>query len=117
MPRKTPAQLDREIAEALSRPAHATTKTEGPAVDTTAAFVEFLANNGIERGGRGAAIGAIRLFNSTAFVKERTFPDGSVEIAVSHPSSRGTSRQRFRSRDRALADLRRQTELNQRFAR
>ena len=111
--RKSPAQLDRDIAHALARSSHASIK--GPAEDTTASLVEFLAVHGIERGSRGGALGAIRLGGSTAFVRERTDGAGNVEITVQHPSSRGTSRQRFSSRDRALADLRRQIEVSQRF--
>lgn len=94
--------------------AHATIK--GPATDTTEALATYLSEHGLERGGRGAALGAIRLFNQTAFVKERTGADGAIEITVSHPSSRGTSRQKFTSRERALADLQRQVAVNQRFS-
>ena len=111
--RKSHAELDRDIREVLARPRHASIK--GPAENTTAAFVEFLAANGIERGGRGAALGAIRLGGSTVFVSERTDGAGNVEIIVKHQQNWGTSRQRFSSRDRALADLRRQIEVSQRF--
>ena len=114
--RKSHAQLEREIRQVLARPAHAShASVKGPAEDTTASLVEFLAANGIERGGRGAALGAIRLGDKTAFVSERTDDSGNVEITVKHQSSRGTSRQRFSSRERALADLRHQVELDRRL--
>ena len=111
--RKSPADLDRDIREVLARPRHASIK--GPAEDTTTSLVEFLAANGIERGGRGGALGAIRLGDKTAFVSERTDESGNVEITVKHQSSRGTSRQRFSSRARALADLRHQVDLERRL--
>lgn len=91
---------------------HATIKT-----DTTDDFVAYLAANGVELGRPGAAKGAIRIGNSTAFVKESTDPTtGALEITISHPSSRGTSRQRFTSRQRALADIQRADQVLRRMA-
>jgi len=113
--RKSPAQMDREIRHVLSRSAHA--KLKGPAENTTASLVEYLVANGIERGGRGAALGAMHVGpKNTVFVSERTDPLGNVEITFKHQSSSGTSYQRFTSRERALADLRRQVELAQRLS-
>lgn len=92
--------------------AHATVKT-----DTTDDFTAYLAANGVELGRPGAAKGAIRIGNSTAFVKESTDPTtGAIEITIKHQSSRGTSRQRFTSRQRALTDIQRAEQLLRRMA-
>jgi len=73
-------------------------------MNDTADILDYLAANGFVIGYRDT--GAIRLSNGrTAFVRERVTAKGVTQIVVKHQSSRGTSYQRFTSRERALRAL------------
>jgi hypothetical protein len=123
MPRKTSAQLDREIDAALAnvtrrgpnRRAHA--KFKGAVTDTTDQLLAFLAEHGFV--GARANPRSLRVGDDIVFVKERSDDSGSVEITLSHPPKGGraqTYHQRFSARSRALTELKRAAELAARFA-